>query len=94
MKKHRYKLLTLTLLLSLATAVIHMINKMIAATAVLKDMLHVSDKNFYKWRFGRVYYTKQGSGIRMVMPCPPESSLNTIKIPQTIKYFIVCLPKP
>ena len=34
------------------------------------------------------------SGIRMVMPCPPESNLNTIKIPQTIKYFIVCLPKP
>ena len=26
------------------------------------------------------------------MPCPPEISLSTIKTPQTIKYFIVCLP--
>ena len=33
------------------------------------------------------------SGIRIVMPCPPEISRSTIKTPQTIRYFIVCPAK-
>jgi pimeloyl-ACP methyl ester carboxylesterase len=76
MKKHRHKILTLAILTGLATGVIHIMNKMIAATAVLKDMLHVSDRNYYKWRFGRIYYTKQGSGspVLLIHDLTPGSS--------------------
>lgn len=76
MKKHRHKILTLAILTCLATGVIHIINKMISATAILKDMLHVSDRNYYKWRFGRIYYTKQGSGspILLIHDLTPSSS--------------------
>lgn len=65
--KHRHKLLTLAILTTAATAIIHIVNKMIAATAVLKDMLHISDKNFYHWRFGNIYYTKQGTGSPVLL---------------------------
>lgn len=76
MKKHRHKLVTLAVLTATATAIIHVINKTIAATAVLKDMLHISDKNFYRWRFGRIYYTKQGTGspILLIHDLTPGSS--------------------
>lgn len=67
MKKHRYKLITLGTLLVAASGVIHIFNKMTSTAAILKDMLHVSDKNFYHWRFGNIYYTKHGSGSPILL---------------------------
>lgn len=67
MKKNKHKLLTLAVLMGTATAVIHIANKFVAATAQLKEMLDISNKNFYNWRFGEVYYTKKGNGSPILL---------------------------
>lgn len=76
MKKHRHKILTLTILISIATLIIHIINRIIAASASLKEMLDISNKNFYEWRFGNIYYTKHGKGkpILLIHDSLPGSS--------------------
>lgn len=76
MKKHRHKILTFTILISIATLIIHIINRVIAASASLKEMLDLSNKNFYKWRFGNIYYTKRGKGkpILLIHDTLPGSS--------------------
>jgi pimeloyl-ACP methyl ester carboxylesterase len=67
MKKSRNKLLTFAALFAGATVIIHIINKIIAMSATLKEMLDISNKRFYEWRFGKVYYTKQGKGTPILL---------------------------
>ena len=62
MKKNRNKILTLTILISIATFIIHIINKVISFSSSLKEMLDITNKNYYNWRFGNIYYTKRGKG--------------------------------
>ena len=42
-----------------ATVAVHFINHTIAAAAQLKQMLHISNDNYFEWRFGNIYYTKK-----------------------------------
>ena len=58
-EKHKYKLLTFTALFAIATFIIHVLNKIIAASASLKEMLDTGNKSIYKWRFGKIHYTKK-----------------------------------
>ena len=76
MKKSSHKLLTFAALFGTATAIIHVANKFVAATAQLKEMLDFSQKNYYDWRFGKVYYTKTGKGspVLLVHDMMPGSS--------------------
>lgn len=76
MKKHKYKLLTFTILITLSTIAIHILNKIIAASSVLKNLLKTNDGDCYNWRFGQVYYTKQGTGapILLIHDLTPYSS--------------------
>lgn len=76
MRKHKYKLLTFTILITLATIAIHIINKVIAASSVLKNLLKTSAGDCYNWRFGQIYYTKRGNGtpILLVHDLTPYSS--------------------
>lgn len=67
MKKRKHKLITLGLLFSIATVIIHIINRIISASSILKDMLHVYNKNFFDWRFGQVYYTQRGQGTPILL---------------------------
>ena len=67
MKKHRNKLATFVVLFAIATAVLHVINKIIAASALLKEMLDTDKRNYYKWRFGEIYYTKKGKGSPVLL---------------------------
>lgn len=67
MKKHKHKILTLAALMAIATFIIHLSNRIIAAAAQLKEMLDVSSRNFYEWRFGKVYYTKKGKGTPILL---------------------------
>ena len=60
MKKARRRLLTSSVLITASTAAIYMINKMISASAVLRNLLSFGESDFYEWRFGRVYYKKYG----------------------------------
>lgn len=63
MKKHRYKLITTGILFTTATAIIHFMNHLISTTAIMKDLLKSTASNYYNWRFGKIYYTKQGTGF-------------------------------
>lgn len=67
MKKNKSKFLTLGILFAIATFIIYIINRFIFASAVLKDILKTKNNHYYKWRFGNVYYTKQGSGTPLLL---------------------------
>lgn len=77
MKKYKHKLITLSILLTISMGVIYVINKVLAASAILKEMLDKpSGNNYYDWRFGKIYYTKTGNGspLLLVHDLTPGSS--------------------
>ncbi len=67
MNKHKHKLITLSILMTIATGIIYVANKIISATALLKDMLDKPNGNYYHWRFGNVFYRKVGSGTPLLL---------------------------
>ena len=67
MKKSRHKLITASILFSIATGIIYVINRLIFGTAVLKEMLKSTANNYYNWRFGKIYYKKTGSGTPVLL---------------------------
>ena len=91
MNKHSKRLLTLVALATTTTATIHIINKVIAASACLKEMLDTDVRNYYHWRFGDIYYTKKGKGSPILLIHDmngPESRMNfRWSIPYTIWIF-------
>jgi pimeloyl-ACP methyl ester carboxylesterase len=62
MKKAKKRLLTSSILITASTAAIYVINKMISASAIFKNILSSKESDFYEWRFGNVYYKKSGNG--------------------------------
>lgn len=67
MDKHKHKLITFGILATLATGIIYVINKLIFASATIKELLKANPNNYYNWRFGRIYYTKQGTGSPVLL---------------------------
>lgn len=67
MKKSKHKLVTLGILFTIATGIIYLINRLIFASATLKDLLKSSANNYYNWRFGKIYYKKKGSGSPILL---------------------------
>ena len=59
MSKNKHKFLTFAALMTGATVAVHFINHTIATAAQLKQMLHISNDNYFEWRFGNIYYTKK-----------------------------------
>lgn len=74
--KNKNKLLTFAALFTSATFAIHFINKVIAASASLKEILDNSQENIYNWRFGNIRYSKKGKGspILLIHDALPGSS--------------------
>lgn len=54
----------------------HAINKVIHYTASLKNLTSSYSGNYYKWRYGNIFYTKQGKGepILLIHDLDPSSS--------------------
>ena len=95
MKKNRNRLATFVVLFAIATFIIHVINKIVAASAILKDMLDTDRRNYYKWRFGEVYYTKKGKGspvllIHDILPADPD--MNGIRWRNPLPWSIPYIP--
>lgn len=68
MKKNKHIVSTLGFLFTIATGAIHFTNKSIIASSSYKNLLKASkNHNYYQWRFGRIYYTKQGSGKPLLL---------------------------
>lgn len=67
MKKNKHKLLTISILFTLATGIIYVINRLIFASAILKDLLKSNANNYYNWRLGKLYYQKKGKGSPVLL---------------------------
>ena len=69
MKNQKHRLLKLTVLAGSTAAAIHVVNKYITSSAVLKNLLNCNtpESNLYSWKFGDIYYTKQGEGSPLLL---------------------------
>lgn len=63
--KKKFK--NLVLFTSLCVVSMHFFNKFLTFTATIRELLQTSAGNFYQWRFGKIYYTKQGSGSPLLL---------------------------
>lgn len=83
MDKRKHPLIKIVFSIAFFAAIIHVINKIVAATATLKNTLNAKDGEYYNWRFGNVFYKKQGSGepillIHDLMPIGSSSEWDDI----------------
>ncbi|MFP3155614.1 alpha/beta hydrolase [Lachnospiraceae bacterium ZAX-1] len=63
MKKYFRNFLILS---ALTTIIIYIINKIINITSVIKNLLKTDNGRYYEWRYGNVFYTKQGKGTPVI----------------------------
>lgn len=68
MKNRKHKLITVSILISLTSIAIYIINRIIAASALVKNLLPVrQDSTYFDWRFGKIYYSKHGNGKPLLL---------------------------
>lgn len=77
MNKYKHKLSTLTILFTIATGIIHVINKIIIASASLKNTVSPPQFQTYSWRFGNIAFTKQGAGKPLLLIHDLQSGLSS-----------------
>lgn len=78
---------TLLALATIATATIHVINRIEYSHATVKSLLPSTENRYYEWRFGKIKYTKKGSGTPMLLLhdlTPGSSSYEFRKIIDTL----------
>ena len=61
------KLKSCAILATLGTITIHLINKTLIEMATKDSLLNLSEGNYYDWRFGKIYYRKQGNGKPLLL---------------------------
>lgn len=57
----------LVILTGLVTVSIHILNRIEYSRATIKNVLACPDNNYYEWRFGKIRYTKKGSGSPLLL---------------------------
>ena len=67
MKEHNRKIITLAALTTIAAGIIHVANRCIAASSQIKNLLPATENQYYDWRFGKIFYTKRGSGSPILL---------------------------
>jgi len=65
--KNKKKLIGFTLLSGLAIFAAYILNRLVFYHATIKDVLFSDKRNLYVWRFGKIYYTKQGEGSPLLL---------------------------
>lgn len=58
---------TILFLAALATTTIHVINRIEYSHATVKNVLACTENKYYEWRFGKIRYTKRGSGTPILL---------------------------
>jgi pimeloyl-ACP methyl ester carboxylesterase len=58
---------TSVLLSSISLGVLHLANRFITAAATVRELLNHHSGTYYEWRFGKIYYTKTGSGSPLLL---------------------------
>lgn len=64
-KKKKISLILLFSSISIITTLL--INKIIFFLSTIKETLYSDNSNFYNWRFGKVFYTKKGTGSPILL---------------------------
>ena len=62
MKNSRKRLIKGAVIASLTAGAIYGINRLVFFVSTMKDLLVSREKSYYSWRFGNIYYSKQGTG--------------------------------
>jgi len=65
--KNKRKLVSFAILSSLVIFAAHLLNRLIFYYATIKDVLFSDKRKLYVWRFGNIYYTKQGDGLPLLL---------------------------
>lgn len=65
--KFKNKLKTAICFTAGITFIIHIINKIISHLSISKNLLSLEHGSYYEWRFGNIYYTKQGTGNPLLL---------------------------
>lgn len=58
---------TTIVLSTISLGVLHIMNHCISAAATVRGLLNKHNGNYYDWRFGNIYYTKNGSGTPLLL---------------------------
>jgi len=61
------KISIFAILTCVVAAVIYFINKVIYYLSTIDNLLSTSNENYYNWRYGRIYYKKQGDGTPLLL---------------------------
>lgn len=62
------KVLTITTMLAGTTAIgIHLLNKAIHVSATIEHLLNPVSETYYNWKFGKIYYKKEGNGSPILL---------------------------
>ncbi len=61
------KIAAFSLLASATSLPMLFINKYINKLSTRRDLLYSDNENYYNWRFGRIFYTKQGNGSPILL---------------------------
>ena len=67
MKKYQKALAAIGTLVTAGLAGMHYANRIIAKKACEKELLFNQEGNYYSFRFGNIFYTKQGSGQPLLL---------------------------
>ncbi len=62
MKKKTQKVSLITGIIVLSLGIVHVVNKAIFFLSTLKEILYRENSRYYDWRFGKISYTRKGSG--------------------------------
>lgn len=96
MKKRKHKLLTISILITLTSAAIFVTNKLIAASAVMRNLLRGKSENFYDWKFGTIHYQVKGKGSPLLLihdlsPCCSTNEWKALTDSLAEKYKVYCI---
>lgn len=95
-KNNKHRLLNISILVTLTSAAIFVTNKVIAASAVIKNLLHSKSEKYYNWRFGKIHYTVKGEGkplllIHDVSPCCSTIEWKNIRDELSKNHTVYCI---
>lgn len=79
-KKNKFFVITI-----LSTITIFLLNKIIFILSTIKNKLYSYNGNYFQWRFGKVFYTKQGKGDPILLVHNLTSSSSDIEWSNLIK---------
>lgn len=61
------KIVTGAALLGLSAGVMHIVNRVVYYISTMDNILFNKNEQYYNWRFGRIFYTKQGNGSPILL---------------------------